>query len=199
MSKRMDRVRSQLREEALNAAIRLAEKGGWSSVSIRRVAEAIEYSTTKIYDLFENKDQMVLELLRKGFAMLAEQLEHARQSSTDPHEQLIALSNAYCQFAWNNGAYYRIMYGMDGVPFGVQETWQEGMKIGEIILKSLKLLRPNEGEELLNQRVYVLWSILHGICSIFMARRFYGDKEQAEQLARHAVLSYLYEQRSDCK
>lgn len=197
MSKRMTRVRLQLKEEALSAAIHLAEKEGWSSVSIRRVAEAIEYSTTKIYDLFENKEQMVLELLRKGFAMLAEQMEQALQSSTNRHEQIVALTNAYCRFAWNNGAYYRIMYGMDGVPFGVQETWQEGMKIGEITFKMLKLLRPDEGEELLNQRVYVLWSILHGICSIFLARRFYGDQEQAEQLAKHAVLTYLHEPRSE--
>jgi hypothetical protein len=138
-----------------------------------------------------------LELLRKGFTMLAEQLEQARQSSTDAHEQILALTNAYCRFAWNNGAYYRIMYGMDGVPFGVQETWQEGLRIGEIAKESLKLLQPNDDDESLNQLVYILWGTLHGICSLFLAGRLYGDKEQAEKLTKQAVITYLNEQRTE--
>jgi AcrR family transcriptional regulator len=196
LSNRIERERLRLREEVLKAAIHLAEREGWSYVSIRRIAEAIEYSTTKIYDLFENKDHLVLELLRKGFNMLAEQLEQARQSSADAHEQILALTNAYCRFAWNNGAYYRIMYGMDGVPFGVQETWQEGLRIGEIAKESLKLLHPNDDDESLYQLVYILWGTLHGICSLFLAGRLYGDKEQAEKLAKQAVMAYVNEQRS---
>jgi AcrR family transcriptional regulator len=197
LSKRIERERLRLREEVLKAAIHLAEREGWSYVSIRRIAEAIEYSTTKIYDLFENKDHLVLELLRKGFIMLAEQLEQARQSSADAHEQILALTNAYCRFAWNNGAYYRIMYGMDGVPFGVQETWQEGLRIGEIAKESLKLLHPDDDDESLNQLVYILWGTLHGICSLFLAGRLYGDKEHAEKLAKQAVMAYVNEQRSE--
>jgi AcrR family transcriptional regulator len=197
MSKRIERERLRLREDVLEAAIHLAEREGWSYVSIRRIAEAIEYSTTKIYDLFENKDHLVLELLRKGFAMLAEQLEEARQSSTDAHEQILALTNAYCRFAWNKGAYYRIMYGMDGVPFGVQETWQEGLRIGEIAKESIKLLLPNDNDERLEQHVYVLWGTLHGICSLFLAGRLYGGKEQAEKLVKQAIMTYLIEQRSE--
>jgi AcrR family transcriptional regulator len=197
LSNRIERERLRLREEVLKAAIHLAEREGWSYVSIRRIAEAIEYSTTKIYDLFENKDHLVLELLRKGFTMLAEQLEQARQSSADAHEQILALTNAYCRFAWNNGAYYRIMYGMDGVPFGVQETWQEGLRIGEIAKESLKLLHPDDDDESLNQLVYILWGTLHGICSLFLAGRLYGDKEHAEKLAKQAVMAYVNEQRSE--
>jgi AcrR family transcriptional regulator len=197
LSNRIERERLRLREEVLKAAIHLAEREGWSYVSIRRIAEAIEYSTTKIYDLFENKDHLVLELLRKGFTMLAEQLEQARQSRADAHEQILALTNAYCRFAWNNGAYYRIMYGMDGVPFGVQETWQEGLRIGEIAKESLKLLHPNDDDESLNQLVYILWGTLHGICSLFLAGRLYGDKEHAEKLAKQAVMAYVNEQRSE--
>lgn len=191
MSERMERQRTILREEVAEAAIELAEENGWSYVSIRRIAEAIEYSTTKIYDLFENKDHLVLELLRRGFDMLAVQLEQSRKSNADPFDQILAVTNAYCQFAWNNGAYYRIMYGMDGVPFGVKETWQEGLRIGDIVQETLKLLLPFENDEQLEQHVYILWGTLHGICSIFLAGRLYGGKEQAEKLVKQAVITYL--------
>jgi hypothetical protein len=89
------------------------------------------------------------------------------------------------------------MYGMDGVPFGVQETWQEGMRIGEIAKESLKLLRPNDDDESLNRNVYILWGTLHGVCSLFLAGRLYGDKEQAEKLAIQAVLALLNEQEEE--
>lgn len=191
LSKRIEREQLRLREEILKAAIHIAETEGWSNVSIRRIADSIEYSTTKVYDLFENKDHLVLELLRKGFSMLAEQLEEVSQVNTDAHEQIFALTDAYCRFAWNNGAYYRIMYGMDGVPFGVQETWQEGLRIGEIAAKSLKSLHPHHDKTSLNELVYIWWSTLHGICSLFLAGRLYGDKEQVEKLARQAVTTYF--------
>lgn len=191
MTNRFEREQIRLREEVLKAALHLAETEGWSAVSIRRIASKIEYSTTKVYELFKNKDQLVLELLRRGFGLLADQLEEEVQSRLDPEERAIALAKAYCRFAWENGAYYRIMYGMDGVPFGVEATWQEGMRIGEISARVLAGLLPQCGEAELERHVYACWGTLHGISSLFMAGRLYGGREQAEELALNAVLSLV--------
>lgn len=132
MTERFKREQVRLKEEVLQAALTIASSDGWSAVSIRQIAARIEYSTTKVYELFKNKEQIVLELLQRGFSLLAEQLEQIRDSNVPPEEKASSLAIAYCRFAWEYDVYYRIMYGMDGVPFGVAETWQEGMRIGEI-------------------------------------------------------------------
>lgn len=188
MVSRFEREQIRLREEILKAALHIATSNGWSKVSIRRIASEIEYSTTKIYELFENKEQLILELLRNGFKLLADQLEEAISQHSTPREQALALARAYCAFAWDNGAYYRIMYGMDGVPFGVEQTWQEGMHIGEISKRVLSSYLPHTSEEELDHYVYATWGVLHGISSLFISGRLYGTREQAEELALKAVL-----------
>lgn len=191
MISRFEREQVRLREEILKTALHIAESKGWSNVSIRKIASKIEYSTTKVYELFENKKHLLLELLRNGFTLLANQLEEAVSKYSDPQKKAIALGKAYCAFAWENGAYYRIMYGMDGIPFGVEQTWQEGMRIGEISKKVLASYMPYCNEEEINDYVYAAWGTLHGISSLFMSGRLYGTREQAEELAVQAVLNML--------
>ncbi|MFS0724931.1 TetR/AcrR family transcriptional regulator [Paenibacillus sp. 1P07SE] len=191
MSDRREREQLLLREKVLQAALGLAQEEGWSAVSIRRIATQIEYSTTKVYELFDNKDQLVLALLRKGFDLLARQLEEAVQEQHEAQAKAEALATAYCRFAWENSAYYRIMYGMDGVPFGVQDTWQEGMCIGEISHHVLAQLLPHVDPQELMRFVYATWGTLHGISSLYLAGRLYGGQKEAEALALQAVLSMI--------
>src|SRR5690625_2839043 len=191
MVSRFEREQIRLREEVIKKALHIAESNGWSNVSIRKIASEIEYSTTKVYELFENKEQLILELLRNGFKLLANQLEDTVSKHSNPQKQAIALEKAYCTLAGENGAYYRIMYGMDGVPFGAEQTWQEGMRIGEISKKVLASYMPYCSDEEINHYVYAAWGTLHGISSLFMSGRLYGTREQAEELAVQAVLDMI--------
>lgn len=79
------------------------------------------------------------------------------------------------------------MYGMDGVPFGVAETWQEGMEIGLISQEVVRDLLPGVSEQQLQRYVYVCWGTLHGISSLYMSQRLYGDRKEAEQLVVQAL------------
>lgn len=191
MKERYKREQTRLREEVFKSALAIAETEGWSAVSIRRIAGKIEYSTTKIYELFDNKDHLVLELLHRGFNILTERLEEVRQSDLTEEEKAISLARAYCRFAWDHGVYYRIMYGMDGVPFGVKDTWQEGMRIGDICASILSRYLTHYNEQEIEQTVYATWGTLHGISSLFMSGRLYGSREQAEELAVQSVLAIV--------
>lgn len=191
MKERYKREQLRLKEEVFKSALSIAETEGWSAVSIRRIANNIEYSTTKIYELFDNKDHLILELLRKGFDLLTRILEEVQQSPLNPEDKAVSLARAYCRFAWDHGVYYRIMYGMDGVPFGVNDTWQEGMRVGQICTNILSEYLPHYNERQIEQVVYATWGTLHGISSLFMSGRLYGEREQAEKLAIQSVLAIV--------
>lgn len=101
-----------MRRAILGAAHDIAIGEGWQAVTIRRVAEKIEYSPATIYEYFESKEQIVVELLRDGFRLLLEDMRAAREAHADPEAALIAMGLAYWDFAWKRPALYQGMNGL---------------------------------------------------------------------------------------
>ena len=75
---RKQRQKEEVRVNILETAWEMIVTDGWQSFSIRKVADAIEYSVPVIYSHFENKDAILLEFNRKGFQLLAEALAKAK-------------------------------------------------------------------------------------------------------------------------
>jgi AcrR family transcriptional regulator len=75
---RKQRQKEEVRTSILETAWEMIVTEGWQSFSIRKVADAIEYSVPVIYSHFENKDAILLEFNRKGFELLAEALAKAK-------------------------------------------------------------------------------------------------------------------------
>jgi AcrR family transcriptional regulator len=59
---RRQREKTTLRREILAAARELIAKEGYESVSMRKIAERIEYSPTTIYLYFRDKEELVREV-----------------------------------------------------------------------------------------------------------------------------------------
>jgi AcrR family transcriptional regulator len=70
IAERKIRQKEDVRASILKAAWQLVENEGWQAVSIRKIAEAIEYSVPVIYDHFQNKDAILLEFTKEGFRIL---------------------------------------------------------------------------------------------------------------------------------
>jgi AcrR family transcriptional regulator len=80
ITERKLRQREEVRASILAAASKLVEKEGWQALSIRKIADAIEYSAPVIYDHFENKDALLLEFTKRGFQILNEELAQAKKT-----------------------------------------------------------------------------------------------------------------------
>jgi AcrR family transcriptional regulator len=96
---RRERERKELRQAILDAAREIAAAEGWPAVTIRRVAEKIEYSPPVIYEHFHSKEQIVVEMLREGFREMLAQMRAALAAHSDPIEGMLALGRAYWEFA----------------------------------------------------------------------------------------------------
>jgi len=62
ISERKQRERAALRLAILNATRELATEFGWNAVTLRRIAERIEYSAATVYEHFANKDAILAAL-----------------------------------------------------------------------------------------------------------------------------------------
>jgi AcrR family transcriptional regulator len=96
---RRQREREEVRQAILDAARDIASAEGWAAVTIRRVADQIEYSPPVIYEHFNSKEDIVVALFRQGFRELLEEMRAAREAHADPDEALLGIGRAYWAFS----------------------------------------------------------------------------------------------------
>ena len=179
IAERKLRQKEEVRASILRAAWELVEKEGWQALSIRKIAEAIEYSAPVIYDHFENKEAILLEFTKRGFQALNEELEKAKAQFLGPEQQVEAMAYAYWHFAFNNKEYYQLMYGL-GMP-GCETVKQipELSAFTQIVMEPLKALiaKSNNTGTDPYLKLHTLWSTLHGLISINMMGKE-GSREE---------------------
>src|SRR5947209_18721130 len=109
IKQRREREKQEVRQGIRTAAPEIARQEGWQSVTIRKVAERIEYSPPTINKYFENKEDILLELLREGFRQLSAALRRAWESTEDPEQRLMNIVETYWQFPMSQPEVYRVM------------------------------------------------------------------------------------------
>ena len=106
---RRERERFDTREKILEAARELFIQEGYDGVSMRKVAEKIEYSPTAIYVHFTNKEELFREVCYQDFARLA-QVFQTSPLPEDPRERLKSLGRIYVDFGQQYPNHYKLMF-----------------------------------------------------------------------------------------
>ncbi len=186
---RRQREQQELKRRILKTAREIARTEGWNSVTLRKIAERIDYTHAALYSYFANKEQLLLAVLREGFDALLADLSRAALQATTPLEAFRRSVFAYWTFAWRNPELYRVMYGLDGIPFGVTETWTEGTRIGEAAASVITDLFEAQGRsvEQIDTKVFLLWSTLHGLISLTMVGRLAGLPDDLTPLVEQVI------------
>jgi AcrR family transcriptional regulator len=109
IEERRQRERDEVRERILDASRELFVECGYEGVTMRKVAERIEYSPTTIYLHFADKETLFRELCGADFAQLAAAFQELALIP-DPLERLRACALAYIQFAVDHPNQYRLMF-----------------------------------------------------------------------------------------
>lgn len=108
---RREREREALRHSILEAARELFRQQDYGSVTLRKIAERIEYSPTTIYLYFKDKHALVVELIAEGFELLRERMLTGIRP--DPRETLRLSSLEYLRFSQDEPHYYRLMFQLE--------------------------------------------------------------------------------------
>ncbi|MFZ4574453.1 MAG: TetR/AcrR family transcriptional regulator [Phycisphaerales bacterium] len=108
-SDRRAREKAITRTKILGAARSLFIAHGYESVSMRKIAEAIEYTAAAIYSHFPDKQSLMIALCDEDFGALREAMRHV-ELIEDPVERLHAMGRAYVDFAFEHPHHYRFMF-----------------------------------------------------------------------------------------
>jgi len=176
-----------MRQRLLAAARAIATAEGWAAVTIRRIADHLEYTSPILYQHFAGKDALLRELVREGFREVAQRLRVAAEQP--PDRLLPALARTYWDFAFEAPELYQVMHGLDGVPFGTAETPQEARDAFTLCRAALLRVAAAQGRRLDDPdgATDTFWACLHGFVSLAMSRRIAGPRERARDLMLGAV------------
>jgi len=106
---RRERHRLNVRRQILDAARELFAAEGYKAVTMRRIAEAIEYSPTALYQHFKDKNDLMRELCKIDCTALAESFQ-AIAKNPDPLERLREIGMAYVRFGIERPNHYRLLF-----------------------------------------------------------------------------------------
>jgi AcrR family transcriptional regulator len=178
VKERRERERSETRDKILDAARELFVTEGFEGVSMRRVADKIEYSPTAIYVHFADKNELFRELCHRDYARLAEVFQSSVISS-DPVERLKQIGAIYIDFGIQNPNHYKFMFMTPHPPHEFDDVDREMIgnpeKDAYAFLKWAVQQAIDAGRfrsdlkdaELISQS---LWASVHGVISLQIAK-----------------------------
>ncbi|HLH39300.1 MAG TPA: TetR/AcrR family transcriptional regulator [Bryobacteraceae bacterium] len=169
------REKRELREEILEAARDLFVREGFENVSMRKIAEKIEYSPTTIYLYFQDKADLLDCLCEETLARLIRRQTELDQTIADPVERLRAGLRAYIEFGRKHSNSYQVSFMMPQ-PFDDPERCPRAHAAGEKAFDHLRgVLRECQRQGRiqvsdLEASARALWATIHGITSLLIAK-----------------------------
>ena len=186
---RKAREKETLRQEILDAARDLFVREGIQNVSMRRIADHIEYSPGTIYLYFKDKSEIVRTLCDETFFKLDQRLRAIKDDTGDPLSSLRRGLRTYIEFGLQNPHHYLVTFVLPrGLP-GDSEL-HEPIVTGKSCFENLRgivrmcieqgLFRLHDVEE----ASQVLWAGIHGITSLLITRQDFPFIEQTRLVER---------------
>ena len=176
-TERRQRDRAHRRQAIITAARQMAEAEGWDAVTIRRLADRIEYSQPVLYSHFPGKGGIINAVAVEGFAELRLILRDAREAAGSPEAALGELAGAYVGFALEHPALYDAMFTLTTeLPFGRPEAPRELQAAFAEFREAVAPLAAGRDPDTLAE---VAWSALHGVATLSRAHRLRPDYHQA--------------------
>src|SRR5207249_9944657 len=114
---RQERDREAVRRAILDAARDLFVSEGYTNVSIRKIAERIEYSPAAIYGYFPSKDDIFFALAEEGFRILSDPARaEGPHDAGGPVDRLRAMFWRLYEFSRDHPQYFALMFVDRNVP-----------------------------------------------------------------------------------
>lgn len=186
-----------LREALIKAALDLISEKGPAGFTFAEAARAAGVSPAAPYRHFRDRDALMADVARQGFAAFADALENAWDSGKpNARAAFERIGTAYLDFARQEPAYFAAMFE-SGIPIAeYPDLRAEGDRAFGVLRDACEAVLapvPKDRRPPAMMMALHIWSLSHGIASLF-AR---GDKARRpipmrpEELLEAATLIYL--------
>ncbi|NHA04737.1 TetR/AcrR family transcriptional regulator [Mucilaginibacter sp. HC2] len=175
---RVERLKAEVHQLILDAAMGIVKNEGCEAVSIRKIADTIEYSPTIVYSYFLNKEAVLIELSKRGFIMLINCIQQQLASVTGAKERMETVLRAVLYFATNENELYQLMYT---VGTSVEDVGKAFPALSTFINVFREEMRPVVKGNTFTEEIFwcnylICMSFVHGLVAL---NRYYKDIDPA--------------------
>jgi AcrR family transcriptional regulator len=176
ITERKERLKIELRQTIIDAALKIFVEEGYEKTSIRSIAEQIEYSPGTIYLHFKDKDELLFAVHEVAFSQFFNCMAPLLLIA-DPRTRLLKMGEIYIQFAYDNPELYGLMF-MDKAPMNSlqinEDNWICGQKAHQLLHTTVQQTYAEQQLTELELDTYTMtiWSYIHGIASLGIRDRF---------------------------
>jgi AcrR family transcriptional regulator len=198
IKERHERDREAVHRAILDAARELFVSEGYQNVSIRKIAERIEYSPAAIYGYFPSKDDIFFALAEEGFHLLSGPDDPGRREylrSLEPVDRIREMFWHVYEFSREQPQYFALMFVDRYVPRISREyerfAFVRDMK-HELIARIQECIDAGAFPSTLDAPVACRMLIMGvlGVAAMQLSDRL-GPPEQADVLARDVLNTLL--------
>jgi AcrR family transcriptional regulator len=174
-AERRERDRLEMREAILAAAMKLFAEESFEKTTMRRIAEAIEYTPGAIYSYFKDKDEILYALHQRGFDTLYA-MQQPALAIADPVKRLRRLAEIYLEFAFANPQAYDLMFIASGTGRSIEEAddWHCGERAYDVLRRTIAEIIDADrmrGTRDVEVATFAAWAAVHGIASLVIRNR----------------------------
>lgn len=162
--------------QIIEAAVKIAAQHGWEKTSVREISKAIGYSTIKIYSDFESKEGLLKAIQKQGFSLLRNEYKRSIQAQDTAEAKLVELTLAHYRFAVRQGAYYDLMFQMNGSTCALPQS--DVLENASLPIRQLLETVAGKVDKAL---FFHWWALAHGFVTITQADKT-REKEAIELL-----------------
>jgi AcrR family transcriptional regulator len=194
VKERQEREREEVQRKIMDAARELFVNEGYRNVSIRKVAERIEYSPAALYGYFASKDDLFFALAEEGFRLMSE-YTLADEPPPDPLDAVRHGFIRYYQFSREYPEYFELMFVDRSVP-RIGRDWERFAFVHDTIARATAMIQRAIDSGHLHRSVdaevafHILWAAVHGAAVARLCERLAPD-EDPDALARDTLETAL--------
>jgi AcrR family transcriptional regulator len=186
IKERREKEQEDLRQKILDAASELFAKDGYESVSMRKIAEKIEYSPTTIYLYFKDKNDLLNQICEETFANLIKDWQKIEDKSDDPLTSLRKAMQAYVEFGLRYPNHYEVTFinplddylGENGHSFEGSMGQKAFEHLALQVAKAMEAGQVKQADVATTSQL--IWAMGHGIVSLLNSHKgfpFVGKDE----------------------
>ncbi|MBP6827036.1 MAG: TetR/AcrR family transcriptional regulator [Saprospiraceae bacterium] len=174
ITSRKEREKEEMRSLILDAALRIFREKGYEGVSIRNIAEAIEYSPATIYLYYKDKSEIFFALQFEAAALKRDHLLPAALVE-NPWDRLIEFGRRYIDFGMKHPDLYDLLF-ITRIPMESienQDCWKLGIATHSFFVETVQACVDARYFKSTDTEViaYTLWCHAHGLVSLFIRER----------------------------
>ncbi|MCU7853268.1 MAG: TetR/AcrR family transcriptional regulator [Candidatus Thiodiazotropha sp. (ex Monitilora ramsayi)] len=194
MSRRSDHSREEIREMALAAAETIASEQGYTGLSARKVASAIGYTVGTLYLVFDNLDDLILQVNGRTLDHLHAQMVKEQNQHQDARERLLQLGHTYIRFADEDPHRWEMIFEHHLPEDHETPKWflEKVARMFLLVETGLEPLAKQHSPQEITQAARALWGGVHGICILAVTRKLdVVGVDSVQDLSQSLMDNYL--------